>query len=141
VHATCVAIDGGGVLLRGPSGSGKSDLALRLVDGGAVLVADDQVVIRRDGGTLVATAPERLSGRLEVRGVGICELAAAASAPLRLIVDLAAPAAIERLPRPAEDGYLGIALPLIAIAPFEVSAPAKVRLAVRRSRIDIDGRT
>ena len=70
VHATCVAIGDRAVLLCGPSGSGKSDLALRLIDGGAQLVADDQVVLRAEGGRIVARAPEALAGRMEVRGIG-----------------------------------------------------------------------
>ena len=57
VHASCVALDGNGVLLRGPSGSGKSDLALRLIDGGAVLVADDQVALTVEGEKILASAP------------------------------------------------------------------------------------
>ncbi|MFZ9450406.1 MAG: HPr kinase/phosphorylase [Alphaproteobacteria bacterium] len=71
VHATCVAIDGAGILLRGPSGAGKSDLALRLVDGGAALVADDRVDLRRRGTCLVASPPAPLRGLVEARGVGI----------------------------------------------------------------------
>ncbi|WP_040850329.1 HPr kinase/phosphorylase, partial [Nitrospirillum viridazoti] len=73
VHATCVSVGGAGVLLRGASGSGKSDLALRLVDAGALLVADDQVALAADptATLLTATAPERLAGLIEVRGLGI----------------------------------------------------------------------
>jgi HPr Serine kinase C-terminal domain len=71
VHGTVVAIDGGGVLLRGPSGRGKSDLALRLIDAGARLVADDQVLLQRSGMQVLARAPAVLAGLLEIRGVGI----------------------------------------------------------------------
>ena len=64
VHATCIAVDGLGVLLRGPSGSGKSDLALRLIDGGAMLIADDQVVLEAIGGVLFARPPDILAGKI-----------------------------------------------------------------------------
>ena len=74
VHGTCIEIDGLGVLLRAPSGGGKSDLALRLIDDGAHLVADDQVQLTARAGRLVATAPLRISGRMEVRGLGIVEV-------------------------------------------------------------------
>ncbi|MHA1114324.1 MAG: HPr kinase/phosphorylase, partial [Alphaproteobacteria bacterium] len=84
VHATCVSLWGAGILLRGPSGSGKSDLALRLIDGGAVLVADDQVSLElRDGG-LFASPPAATAGKLEVRGVGIVTVPFDEEAPMRL---------------------------------------------------------
>lgn len=138
VHATCVAIKGDGVLLRGPSGGGKSDLALRLIDDGARLVADDQVEIAREPGSVrpIARATAALAGRMEVRGIGIVE-APAAAARIVLVVDLVVPAAVERLPAPRICVLEGLAIPLIAIAPFEASTPAKVRLAARRARHDI----
>jgi len=132
VHATCVAIDGVGVLIRGPSGSGKSDLALRLIEGGAVLVADDQVAVEASGKALLARAPAALRGLLEVRGVGIVALASQDSAPVGLVVDLVPGGAVERLPAPAAAAAIaGVAIPCVALAAFEASAPAKVRLAVR----------
>ena len=130
-HATCVDIDGAGVLLRGPSGSGKSDLALRLIDGGARLVADDCARLRLSDGRLIASAPSEIAGRLEVRGLGIIEFETLAETPLSLVVDLVAPGDIERLPRPATAEVLGIRLPLVRLAPFEASAPAKVRAALK----------
>ena len=74
VHGTCVAIDGCAVLLRGPSGSGKSDLALRLIDGGARLVADDRAEISLRQRRLVVNAPPEIAGLIEVRGLGVLEL-------------------------------------------------------------------
>lgn len=136
VHASCVAVDGVGVLLLGPPGSGKSDLALRLVDGGATLVADDQVDIRADAGRLRAAAPAALAGRIEVRGLGILALDWQRSAPLLLAVELLTGRPPERLPAPVERRFEGIALPLIRLAPFEASAAAKVRLAVRAAAGD-----
>jgi serine kinase of HPr protein (carbohydrate metabolism regulator) len=139
VHATCVAIDGAGVLLRGPSGSGKSDLALRLIDGGARLVADDQVAVSREGRTVTARAPTALGGRIEVRGVGIVEIDPLDAAPVALVVDLAPPDFVERLPARHECDLLGAPVRWMALSPFEASAPAKVRLAVRLATRDITG--
>lgn len=131
LHATTVAIDGCAVLLRGPSGSGKSDLALRLIDAGARLVADDQSAVSRDGDRLVVRAPAPIAGLFEVRGVGIVRLDSVPEAPVGLIADLVAAQSVERLPSRRAETILGIAVPLIGIAPFEASAPAKLRLALR----------
>ena len=131
VHATSVAIGGDGILLRGPSGSGKSDLALRLIDDGARLVADDQTELERVGAVLEMRAPATIAGRLEVRGLGILRVPSVAAAPLRLVVDLVAPEAVERLPEPEFCTLLGISLPLLRLAPFAASAAAKLRLALR----------
>src|SRR5580693_1856546 len=90
-HATTVAIDGRGVLLRGPSGSGKSDLALRLIDAGARLVADDQSELSRHGETIIVRAPAAIAGLIEVRGVGILRVDTIAEAPLALVADLTTP--------------------------------------------------
>lgn len=139
VHATCVALPGAdpstgarrGVLLRGPSGAGKSDLALRLIDGGGVLVADDRVDLTRNDTQVLASVPPALTGLLEVRGIGIIQTPSAGAAPVHLVVDLIPSERIERLPQPMAIELCGITLPAIKIAPFESSAPAKVRQAVR----------
>ena len=140
VHATCVALPAGkswrGILLRGPSGAGKSDLALRLVEGGGRLVADDQTALVRQGRSLVATPPATLAGLLEVRGVGIAKLGRAqllARATIALLVDLVPPERIERLPDPARETLFDVELPVLALTPFEASAPTKLRLALARS--------
>ncbi len=131
VHGTAVALGGEGVLLRGPSGCGKSDLALRLIDQGAYLVADDQTELHLDGANIAMTAPATIAGRIEARGLGILPVASVAKAPLRLVVDLVAADRIERMPEPHQCSLLGRAIPLIAVAPFEASATAKIRLALR----------
>lgn len=130
VHGTSVALGGDGILLRGPSGSGKSDLALRLIDGGARLVADDQTELRRVKHALVMSAPATIAGRIEARGIGILSVPSIPAAPLRLVVDLIAPEQVERLPEPAFCTLLGVAVPLLRLAPFEASVPAKLRLAL-----------
>ena len=127
-----MAIGGRAVLLRGPSGTGKSDLALRLIDAGARLVADDQCELWREGDAILVRAPEPIAGLIEVRGIGIMQRRGAAEAPLALIADLVAPQHVERLPEPRSETILGLAIPLIALAPFEASAPAKLRLALAR---------
>ena len=158
LHATCLLIDGSGVLLTGLAGSGKSDLALRLIDrAGALsamgaepigndnrLVADDQVELWRDeAGRLFGKAPAALAGRLEVRGLGIVEVAHAGQAEITLAVELVPADAIDRLPDHAvrHMTVAGAALPLIRLAAFEASAIAKLRLAVRllRKAREVDG--
>ncbi len=121
LHGTCVARNGAGVLLTGPPGAGKSDLALRLIDCGYVLVADDQVVV--SGGQ--AGPPDALAGLLEVRGLGIVRLPYAARATLVLAVSLGA---TERLPAPARYGLLD--LPLVQVDARAASAPLCVGLAL-----------
>ena len=130
IHASCVEIGGCGVLLRGPPGAGKSDLALRLIDAGARLVADDRVDLRRDGARLRAAAPAAIAGLLEVRGLGILRFDPVADAVPGLVVDLVPGAEVMRLPEPESVEILGIGLALFRLAPFEASIVAKVRLAV-----------
>lgn len=137
VHATCVAIGGRAILLRGPSGAGKSDLALRLIDGGAVLVADDQTRLERDGGLVRASPPATIAGLLEVRGLGLVRLPYLSGVTLELVVDLVSASQVERLPEADVLELLGVAVRRLALAPFEVSAGAKVRLAVGASTRDI----
>jgi len=130
VHATAVAIGGRAVLLRGPSGSGKSDLALRLIDAGARLVSDDQTRIWRDRDVLLARAPHPIAGLIEVRGVGIVRVESLPVARLALVADLVAMQHVDRLPEPGSETIFGLAIPRVAIAPFEASAPIKLRLAL-----------
>lgn len=130
VHATSVEIGGHAVLIRGPSGSGKSDLGLRLVDQGALLVADDQSGLSAENGRLFVSCPPQIAGMLEVRGLGILRLPHRDRVPLALVVDLVAAKDVERLPEPSRTVFLGIQVPRVALCAFESSTPAKVRLAV-----------
>jgi serine kinase of HPr protein (carbohydrate metabolism regulator) len=128
IHATCVAIGGRGVLLGGRPGRGKSDLALRLIDRGAHLVSDDYTELCTVDGRLVARAPARIAGRMEIRGVGLVEIAAAPEAPICLFADLDLPP--ERLPEPASRRIAGQDVPTIALAALEPSAPLKLERAL-----------
>lgn len=131
IHATAIAIGEAGVLLLGASGIGKSDLALRLIDGGASLVADDRVDIHRDSSQVFLCPPPALHGLMEVRGLGIVKLPAMERVELTLVVELVSGGRIDRLPQQRTHLVAGCAFPAVYIDPFEVSAPAKVRLALK----------
>lgn len=133
IHASCVELGGTGVLLLGDSGSGKSDLALRLIDAGGRLVADDRTDLRREGTRLIASPPATIAGRIEVRGLGIVPVAHVACSPVVLAVDLVAPDRVERMPAAQYRSWLGIDIPLVALDPFQASAAAKIRLAAREA--------
>ena len=131
IHATCIAIDGSGVLLRGPSASGKSDLALRLIDAGSELVADDRVNLLIKPDSLCASAPRALYGLLEVRGLGILRLPATEKINITLVCELDNLEPIERMPEEKRTFISGVDLPLITISPFEISSVLKVQLALK----------
>jgi HPr kinase/phosphorylase len=135
LHATCVQIGATGVLLLGPSGSGKSDLALRLIDAGALLVADDQVQVERRAERLLGCAADALAGLIEVRGVGILKMPYCAQSPIDLAVELAPVARLARLPETLGYSLLGIELPRLRLDPRTPSAAAKVRLALSTERV------
>ncbi len=130
IHATAVAVDAEGVLLIGPSGCGKSDLALRLLDGGAMLIADDRVDLRRDGDGVIASSPSNIAGMLEVRGLGIVRDIPAVEARVTLTVELVARDDVQRMPLVETSEFLGCPLPLIRLHAFDASTPAKIRLAL-----------
>jgi len=130
IHATAVAIGGRAVLFRGAPGTGKSDLALRLISLGAVLIADDQVLLRRAGERVLAAPPDTIAGLIELRGIGIRRLPYCADIPVALVVDLVAAERVERLPEPASIDFEGVHLPLLALNGFDASTPIKLVLAL-----------
>ena len=131
LHASTVAIDGQAILITGVSGSGKSDLALRLIDRGARLVSDDYTLVTRVGDMLTASAPANIKGKIEVRGVGIMNIDPIDSSIAALIIRLDGNP--ERLPGFTEAQVVaGVAIPAITLAPFEASAPIKVELALKK---------
>ena len=131
IHATAIAFEGRAVLLRGAPGAGKSDLALRLIDAGAQLVADDQSQLCRRGDALIVRSAPAISGMMEVRGIGIVRVVPLPEAPVALLVDLVPREQVERMPERRRETLLGFSLPVLALSPFEASAPVKLRLAVR----------
>ncbi|MGH6896323.1 MAG: HPr kinase/phosphorylase [Geminicoccaceae bacterium] len=135
LHASCVALSGRGVVLLGPSGSGKSDLALRLIDAGGRLVADDRLVVERQGERLLGRPPEALAGLIEVRGLGIMRVEHCWSAPLGLVVELDETAPWPRLPERMTHELLGVALPYLRLDPRAPSTCAKIKLALGAERV------
>ncbi len=134
-HASAVALDGRAVLIFGPPGSGKSDLALRLVAGGARLIADDGTRLRRDGGAVYALPPAAIAGMMEVRGVGVVTVPGAATPadafPVALAVNLVSdPALVARMPDPASRDLAGVAVPCVDLWGFAASAVAVVGVAL-----------
>ncbi len=142
IHASCVAIGDRGVLILGPPKSGKSDLALRLIDDPgfglgddrlrAELVSDDQTLVMRRVDSLFASAPQAIAGKLEVRGIGILNVSYRREVALVLAVTLLPAAEIERLPGEHQLRYTlaGVDLAHVSVDPIAASAPARVRAAL-----------
>lgn len=129
VHASTVASDGRAVIITGPSGSGKSDLALRLIDRGFRLVSDDQTIIHRAGGRLLASAPPTIIGKIEVRGIGIIDMDTTNDVPVALAVELASE--MQRLPDEGRERLiLGLPVPVVTVNADTASAVAKVVVAL-----------
>lgn len=131
LHASCVAVAGRAVLIQGHSGAGKSDLALRLIDRGAQLVADDYTLLVRSGAELLAAPPATIAGRIEVRGLGIVEMPHLERVPVALLVELSEDVA-RMPPLTATRRLCGIDVPVIAVEGHYASAPIKVELARAR---------
>jgi serine kinase of HPr protein (carbohydrate metabolism regulator) len=127
-YATAVTYCGFGVLIRGPSGSGKSDLALRLIDDGAGLVADDQVIIKAVGQELYLSPPDSLSGLIEVRGIGVIKIEYVRDIRLRLVVELDPSNEIQRTPIIKEELIKKIPVPVVNMHAFESSVLVKIKI-------------
>lgn len=126
--ASCVAWRGQAALLRGPSGSGKSDLCWRaILQTGADLIADDGVTIERQGDKIIAQPS--LPGLIELRGVGVIQIDHVASAEVRLIVDLQAD--MPRMAEPIYDEFLGIKLPRMQLDGWQAMAPYRLQIALQ----------
>lgn len=129
LHASCVAIGGRAVLIEGRSGTGKSDLSLRLIDRGAVLVSDDYTVLTRRDGALTATPPANIAGKMEVRGLGLIEIDHATDVPVALVV--VADTDPVRMPEGgARRAIAGVMLPELRLSLLEPSAPIKIERAL-----------
>lgn len=136
IHATTVAIGGKAILLTGASGSGKSDLGLRLIDRGARLVSDDYTILAIRNGALVASAPDTIEGKMEIRGVGIMHFPPLSHIPVALVVELIQSSERQGIQRMPEDGLTvriaGVELPTMKLSPFEASATIKVEMRLRQ---------
>lgn len=130
LHATSVAIDGRVILLMGGSGSGKSDLALRLIDRGAMLVSDDYTHLTLCDGRLLAFPPATIAGQMEVRHVGIVTMPHVHNLPVALAIRLDDKP--ERMPdRDQSIPVMGVDIPVVSLDAREASAPIKAELALR----------
>ncbi len=131
LHATCVAINSKAVLITGPAGAGKSDLALRLIDQGAQLVADDQTLLQIEGDALIASPPPTITGLMEVRHAGLMKLPFIPKAPIALYVELTvSDEKLERLPDSKRIFLLDHPVARLRLHAFESSTPAKIRAAL-----------
>ncbi|MXP42712.1 serine kinase [Altererythrobacter soli] len=133
-NISCVAIAGRGVLIEGEPGSGKSSLALALIDRGAVLVGDDAVTLESRGGRLWALPPPNIAGLIEIRNVGLASLPTC-SAPLAIVIrfDPDAPRYLEQAERTEVCGH---SLPLVGLYPESPLLPLRAEFALKLHGLD-----
>ena len=130
LHASTVSINGHAVLIAGPSGSGKSDLALRLIDRGAILVSDDYTLVKNEGAGLIACAAPNIAGRIEVRGIGIIDTPYLDEQPVSLFVQISED--VIRMPTDEAVRIIaGVDVPSVTLNALEASAPIKVEIALK----------
>lgn len=129
LHASCLLVEGKGLLISGASGSGKSSLCAQLIQQGAKLVADDQVLLFHEMGQLMARAPEALQGKLELYGIGVLDVPYVLRAPVQL--ELRCVDAIERMPEEGASQYGGVKIPLLEVDPTHYATAAKISLYCR----------
>ena len=127
IHSTSVVLDDNGILITGDSGSGKSDLALRLIDSGATLISDDITFCEKKIDRIILSCPSQTKGLLEVREVGIITVPFVEQIKLKMIVKLMNKE-LERLPRNKFSKLLGINIPLLTINGNNTSSVIKVKV-------------
>lgn len=132
-HAGCALIGASACVFLGPSGSGKSDLLLRLIDAGAQLVSDDQVLLTHKDGQIFARAPDKIAGLIEVRGLGVITMPNVVDARVSHVFQLSERAAIERMPDAHFYDCLSVQLPLHYIHAFDHSVVMKIRLMMNET--------
>ena len=130
--ASAVCIGKRGVLLQGPSGAGKSDLTLRLIDRGAVLISDDYVNLKKNGDALIASPPDQIAGKLEIRGIGIEEFPYAHEIPVALVASLLPRDEIPRFPDPAYLTIEKVRIRHLKLHAFDSSAPQKLEYFLKK---------
>lgn len=134
-QASAVAIEGRALAITGPAGSGKSSLALALIDRGGILIGDDGITLRRDGRRIIALPPPNIAGLIEIRGIGIAEMPLAGPVPLALILELGE--AGERLPEQADRAsILGLGIPKLGFSPGEIAPAVRAEWALRLHGIE-----
>ena len=133
IHSTSVVIDDNGVLILGDSGSGKSDLALRLIDNGATLISDDISICRKNSNNIYLYCPPEIKGLLEVREIGIITVPFVERIKLRLVVNLNSNNN-ERFPKDTSFRIMGIKIPTINIEGKNSSAVAKIKVKLNEIR-------
>ena len=131
IHASCVELMGTGLLICGKSGTGKSDLCLRLIDLGARLVADDQTLIENIDGRLTALCPDPLRGLLEIRGIGIVHMPFIPQTEIHLKLNLQTQGKTDRMPIPETEAINGTEIPVFRLNAFEASAALKVKTYIQ----------
>ena len=133
IQASAVVIAGRALLIEGPPGSGKSSLALALIERGAGLIGDDAVTVSAEGERLIASPPPRIAGLIEVRGVGLVRLPLAPAAPVALILTLGSPepARLPDLPLPTRV-IAGVAVPVLAFDPGAIAPALRAEWALRQ---------
>lgn len=131
VHGSCVKFEEKGILIVGPSGSGKSDLALRIIDAGGLLIADDYVEIKTENGQIFGHVPDNIKGLMEVRGIGLINLTYISFIQIDLVLELTNRDEIIRLPEKKFFDLDGIKISSFNFDAFSVSAIAKLRMLLR----------
>ena len=128
IYATLVSFNDKGILFIGESGSGKSDLALRMIEEkGAKLVADDRVDVEVCNGKLIGKSPEKIKNLLEIRNVGITNFDALDCVEICLCVELVKDRlTLERLPYDEHEVFLGVKIPKIKLFAFDCSTVCKI---------------
>lgn len=134
IHASCVQFLSKGLLIVGPSASGKSDLSLRLMDEGAQLVSDDQVEIRAEttetGRKIIACAPQKIRGLIELRGYGIVPVPYEQSTHLDLVIELKPFKELERLSYLHDYPLLGCSLPKMMVDAAWPSSVSRIKFVL-----------
>ncbi len=133
IQAACIAIDGHGVLIECRGGEGGVDLALRMIDRGAVLVADAQTMCLRQGKQLLASAVSGSAGRIEICGLGIVAMPHEERVPVDLVIVL-----LDSGPRFPEDkrtrSIAGVEVPVLALSANDAAAPIKAELWLKQRK-------
>ncbi len=135
IYANSVNINGFGILIRGISGCGKSDLSLRLIHMGSGLISDDQTAVIKKDDIIILNAPETIAGKIEIRGFGILNIAYDKNIVLRLIVDLLPVDQIERMPMQNYDIILDVKIPILQLNAFEISAVEKIHIILKNLKL------